>query len=49
VEGAAIGGGVELARACDLRIAGEGATFALPQARLGVLHSRKQIHLTNAP
>jgi enoyl-CoA hydratase/carnithine racemase len=37
VEGAAVGGGVELALACDLRIAGERATFALSQARLGVI------------
>lgn len=37
VEGAAIGGGAELALACDLRIAGSDATFALPQSRLGVV------------
>jgi enoyl-CoA hydratase len=37
VEGAAIGGGAELALACDLRVAGAGATFALPQSRLGVV------------
>jgi enoyl-CoA hydratase/carnithine racemase len=36
VEGAAIGGGAELTLACDQRIAGSGATFALPQSRLGV-------------
>jgi enoyl-CoA hydratase/carnithine racemase len=37
VEGAAIGGGAELALACDLRVAGAGATIALPQSRLGVV------------
>lgn len=37
VEGAAIGGGAELALACDLRIAGSGAGFAFPQSRLGVV------------
>ncbi|SDY38597.1 enoyl-CoA hydratase [Modestobacter sp. DSM 44400] len=37
VEGAAIGGGAELALACDLRVAGARATFALPQTRLGVV------------
>lgn len=37
LEGAAIGGGAEVALACDLRIAGSRATFALPQGRLGVV------------
>jgi len=37
IEGAAIGGGAELALACDLRIAGENATVAMPQSRLGVI------------
>lgn len=37
VEGAAIGGGAELALACDLRVAGAKATIALPQSRLGVV------------
>lgn len=37
IEGAAIGGGAELALACDLRIAGSKATVALPQSRLGVV------------
>ena len=36
IEGAAIGGGTELALACDLRIAGANATVAMPQSRLGV-------------
>lgn len=37
IEGAAIGGGAELALACDLRIAGKQATVAMPQSRLGVV------------
>lgn len=37
IEGAAIGGGAELALACDLRIAGAQATIAMPQSRLGVV------------
>lgn len=37
IEGAAIGGGAELALACDLRIAGSQATIAMPQSRLGVV------------
>jgi enoyl-CoA hydratase len=37
VEGAAIGGGAELALACDVRIAGARATIAFPQTRLGVV------------
>ncbi|TDE94982.1 enoyl-CoA hydratase/isomerase family protein [Occultella glacieicola] len=36
VEGAALGGGVELVTWSDVVIAGEHATFALPEARIGV-------------
>jgi enoyl-CoA hydratase/carnithine racemase len=36
IEGACVGGGVELALACDLRFAAEGSTFAIPAARLGL-------------
>jgi enoyl-CoA hydratase len=36
VQGAATGGGCELALACHLRVAASGARFSLPETRLGV-------------
>ena len=36
IRGYCIGGGVSTAMACDIRIAAEGATFAVPAARLGL-------------
>ena len=35
IEGACVGGGLEIACCCDLRIAGEGSRFGVPIARLG--------------
>jgi enoyl-CoA hydratase/carnithine racemase len=36
LHGAAIGGGLELAAACDLRVAVEGTKFAMPEVRLAI-------------
>lgn len=37
IDGYAMGGGLEMALACDLRVAGESAILALPEARVGLL------------
>ncbi|MEW6262702.1 MAG: enoyl-CoA hydratase [Thermodesulfobacteriota bacterium] len=37
INGAAIGGGCELALTCDLRVAAENARFGLPEAKIGVM------------
>jgi enoyl-CoA hydratase/carnithine racemase len=37
MDGYALGGGAELALACDLRIAGAGAVIGFPQLRLGII------------
>lgn len=37
IQGACAGGGCEMALACDLRIAGEGARIGLPETTLGVM------------
>ena len=36
IEGLALGGGLELAATCDLRIGGAGAAFGMPEADVGV-------------
>jgi enoyl-CoA hydratase/carnithine racemase len=36
LHGAVIGAGLEIAAACDLRVAAEGSRFAMPEVRLGI-------------
>jgi len=36
LQGAVIGGGLEIAAACDLRVAARGTRFAMPEVRLGI-------------
>ena len=36
IEGYTLGAGLEFAAACDMRIASEGSTFAMPEVRLGI-------------
>ena len=53
IGGHAIGGGLELALSCDLRIAGADARLGMPPARLGLIYShtglRKFIDAIGAP
>ena len=37
IDGAALGGGLELALACDFRVAGEGAALGLPETGLAII------------
>lgn len=44
VRGWAIGGGFELALACDILLAGTSARFSIPEARMGVLGNPLAVH-----
>jgi enoyl-CoA hydratase/carnithine racemase len=44
IEGWCLGGGLELALACDFRVAGTGATFGLPEVGIGILPSSGGTH-----
>lgn len=48
VHGAALGGGVGLVCACDIAIASDNATFAVSEAKFGILPSAIGPYLTNA-
>jgi enoyl-CoA hydratase/carnithine racemase len=53
INGPAIGGGLELALACDLRIAAHGTSYGMPPAKLGLVYShtglRRFIDAVGAP
>jgi enoyl-CoA hydratase/carnithine racemase len=44
IAGWCLGGGLELALACDFRVAGESARFGLPEVRIGILPSSGGTH-----
>lgn len=44
VNGFALGGGFEIALACDIIIASEGATFGLPEPRVGLMAAAGGVH-----
>jgi methylglutaconyl-CoA hydratase len=48
VHGAAFGGGVGLVAACDIAIAAQDATFALSEARLGIIPARSRPYVIEA-
>jgi len=48
VQGAALGGGVGLACACDMAVAADAATFSVSEARMGILPAVIGPHLVNA-
>ena len=43
VSGAAVGAGLEIAAACDIRIASENAWFSIPAAHLGIVITKSDI------
>lgn len=48
VQGAALGGGVGLTCACDIAVAAEGASFAVSEAKFGILPAVIGPYVTNA-
>jgi enoyl-CoA hydratase/carnithine racemase len=44
VEGACYGAGVAVAMACDIRVAGAGARFAITPAKLGISYPQEDVH-----
>ncbi len=44
VEGACFGAGVALAMACDIRVAGPAARFAITPAKLGISYPQEDVH-----
>ena len=44
IEGPCFGAGVALAMACDLRIAGPGARFAITPAKFGISYPQEDVH-----
>lgn len=53
IEGACVGGGVSVALACDMRIAGKGARFAITPGKLGLVYpfddTRRLVDTVGAP
>src|SRR3546814_9052839 len=44
IRGFCVGGGLEIAISCDLRLAAEDARFGIPAARLGLGYARSEEH-----
>lgn len=49
IDGYALGGGAELALACDIRVIGPDATFAFPEAQLGIIPGAGGTQVHNGP
>lgn len=43
IDGACVGAGLDLALACDFRVAGPGAGFSLPAAKMGILYNPRRL------